>query len=133
MSNYATAAAEVGDKYLASLAEGQDRIIEYIRASRDFVPAMMLNEVPKSAFTPFRIPTIREMAELQFSFANKLLEQQRKFFLSLYATSPAKRTSGPASPPKAAPTAKARRSSASRTAKKASSKTAPSTGATGSN
>jgi len=133
MSNYATAAAEAGDKYLASLAEGQDRIIEYIRASREYVPAMMLNEVPKSALTPFKIPTIREMAELQFSFANKLLEQQRKFFLRLYATPPAKRASGSASPPKAGATAKTRRSSASRAAKKTSSKPASSSGATGSN
>ena len=133
MSNYATVAAEAGDKYLASLAEGQDLIIEYIRTAREYMPAMMINEVPKPAFAPFKTPSIREMAELQFTFANKLLEQQRRFLLKLYTTSPAKRASGSAPPPKAGASTKSRRSSASRTAKKTSSKPASSAGATGSN
>jgi hypothetical protein len=122
MSNYATVAAEAGDKYLATLAQGQDSFIEYVRASRDLMPGMMVSEVPKSTFAPFTIPTMLEVANLQFNFANKLLEQQRRFFAQLYSGTATRRSSRSA--PVKASTSRSKRSSAAKTAKKTTSKSA---------
>ena len=54
MSNYAAIAAEAGDKYLAALAEGQDRIVEYVRASRQFVQPMPFAASQQPPFVPLK-------------------------------------------------------------------------------
>jgi len=87
MSSYPSVAAEAGDKYLETLAQGQDRIIEYVRASREFIPHVPETHAPAM---PFQMPSIREFADVQFSFANKLLDLQHKFYRRLYQAPTAK-------------------------------------------
>ena len=106
MSNYAAAAAQAGDKYLESLAQGQARIIEYVQASKDMMPQMP--EAPVSKAVP-SLPSLQDISNLQFGFASKMLEQQQRFFRRLYAVS------GPTSGKK--PAAKRTASSRSGTSK----------------
>ena len=82
MSNYAATAAQAGDKYLESLAQGQARIIEYVRASKEMMPPVPETPVSMAASG---LPSLQDIADVQFGFATKMLEQQHRFFQRLYA------------------------------------------------
>ena len=105
MSTYATAAAAAGEQYLQSLAQGQERFIEYVRASREYMPPMMEARV---AAMPSGLPTMQELADVQFRFATRLLDQQQKFYRQLYGAPQGRTASKAAS---SGTTAKSTRSS----------------------
>jgi len=127
MSNYANVAAEAGDKYLETLAQGQDRLIEYVRASREFMPPIAEAHVPAMKFAPampFTVPTPQEVADVQFGFANKLLELQQKFYRRLYQSPTAGSAVKSAARSGGSGAAKAKTTKA-RTAKKTTSRPTP--------
>jgi hypothetical protein len=73
MSNFAKLAAETSDRYLAALAEGQETYLKSIAA---FSSTWTTPAAP-AAFSG--LPTIREIPEVNFAFAEKLLKQQQDF------------------------------------------------------
>lgn len=88
MSTYASTAAAAADKYLQTLAQGQEQFIDYLRTAREYMPRPI---EPPAGLAPFPGPTLQQLAEVQFSFTAKLLDQQQKFLRRLFsATSPGK-------------------------------------------
>ena len=86
MSNYVKLATDAGDQYLASLAEMQDNFLKATSAfTSRFATATPAIEVP-AAFTA-TVPSPAEVTEAAFSFAQKLLKQQKSFAEKLVATS----------------------------------------------
>jgi hypothetical protein len=81
MSNYAKLAAEAGDQYLTFLAESQDQFLKMVGTTTSFVPAMPA----MSAAPGLDIPTPKEIAEANFSFATKLVKQQKAFTDKLFS------------------------------------------------
>jgi hypothetical protein len=81
--NYLKLAVEAGDQYLATLAEGQETFLKSLTTLSTQAPAAA---VP--AFT-MAVPTVQEVTEANFSFAQKLLKQQKEFVEKfLAATTP---------------------------------------------
>lgn len=83
MSEYTKIAGSAGDQYLAALAETQETFLKSIQPYQEYLKSM-----PKMPAPPFAadVPTPQEVTEANFSFANKLLKQQKKFFDKLYET-----------------------------------------------
>lgn len=85
MSNYVKLATDAGDQYLASLAELQDSFLKASSAfTSRFASATPAIEMP-AAFTA-TFPSPAEITEATFSFAQKLLKQQKSFVEKLVAT-----------------------------------------------
>ena len=81
MSNYAKLAAEAGDQYLTFLADSQEQFLKMVGTTTSFVPAM-----PTISAAPgLDIPTPKEIAEANFSFATKLVKQQKAFTDKLFS------------------------------------------------
>ena len=83
MSNYLKLAAETTDQYLTALAEGQDNFLKSISAFTSWVPAGPTTP----AFSG--LPTMQEVTEANFTFAQKLLKQQQDFTAKLVAATEA--------------------------------------------
>ena len=92
MSDYVKLANGAGDQFLTALAEGQEAFLKSVTAFTSYVPATPAPVVAPFA-APFaaELPTPKEVAEANFSFASKLLKQQKDFTEKLLAaTAPAK-------------------------------------------
>ena len=81
MSNYVRLAEETTDQFLATLTEGQENFLKSIAVFSAWTPASPT--APASAFSG--LPTIQEVAEANFAFAQKLLKQQQDFTEKLIA------------------------------------------------
>ena len=82
--NYLKLATDAGDQFLATLAEGQETFLKSL--------ATLTTPPPPPAIPAFAtaLPTIQEVTEANFSFAQKLLKQQKDFIEKLVAaTTPA--------------------------------------------
>ena len=78
MSNYVKLAADAGDQYLASLAEIQETFLKATTAfAARFTPVTPVATLP--AFVAPELPTVQEITEASFAFAQKLLKQQKSF------------------------------------------------------
>jgi hypothetical protein len=120
MSNYPHVAAEAGDQYLAMLAQGQDQIIEFVRSSREMMPQMPQMPGMPEGFTQMMpsLPSAREIADAQFSFATKLLKQQESFMRKFYKASSNSASAKPAESTKSTSAASKGRSAARKTTRK---------------
>ena len=86
-SNYVKLATDAGDQFLSTLAEGQESYLKSL-ATLSTPPS----PPPAPAIPAFAaaLPTISEVTEANFSFAQKLLKQQKDFIEKLVAaTTPA--------------------------------------------
>ena len=84
MSNYVKLATDAGDQYLSSLAEIQDNFLKAATAfSARMTPAAPIEMPPAFA----AVPTVQEVTEASFAFAQKLLKQQKGFAEKLLAVS----------------------------------------------
>jgi hypothetical protein len=88
MSNYVKLATDAGDQYLASLAEIQETFLKSTSAlAAKFTPATPVETPPAFAAA---FPTVQEVTEASFAFAQKLLKQQKTFAEKLLASTTAK-------------------------------------------
>ena len=87
MSNYVKLATDAGDQYLASLAELQEAFLKNTTA----LAARFASATPVAIETPpafaATFPTVQEVTEASFAFAQKLLKQQKSFAEKLLAAS----------------------------------------------
>jgi hypothetical protein len=79
--SYLKLATDAGDQFLSTLAEGQESFLKSLATMSTPPPAAAI-----PAFTP-ALPTIQEVTEANFSFAQKLLKQQKEFIEKLVAAS----------------------------------------------
>ena len=85
MSNYVKLATDAGDQYLASLAEIQDNFLKATTAfAARFTP---VTPIATPAFAAPELPTVQEVTEASFAFAQKLLKQQKSFAEKMLAAS----------------------------------------------
>jgi hypothetical protein len=84
MSNYVKLATEASDSYFAALTETQENFLKSISAFSAFMPAWP--GVTAAQGSP-DLPTMQEIMEASFSFAQKLLRQQQEFVEKLIAAS----------------------------------------------
>jgi hypothetical protein len=86
MSNYVKLATDAGDQYLASLAEAQEAFLKASAAfTARFAGSIPAFETPAAITAQF--PSIQEVSEANFAFAQKLLKQQKSFSEKLFAGS----------------------------------------------
>jgi hypothetical protein len=80
-SNYLKLATDAGDQFLSALAEGQETFLKSLATLTTPPPA------PPPAIPAFAaaLPTVAEVTEANFSFAQKLLKQQKEFLEKLVA------------------------------------------------
>jgi hypothetical protein len=87
MSNYVKLATDAGDQYLASLAELQETFLKSTTAfAARFAAATPVGVETPPAFAA-AFPTMQEVTEASFAFAQKLLKQQKSFAEKLLAAS----------------------------------------------
>ena len=79
--NYLKLATEAGDQFLSTLAEGQESFLKSLATLSTPPPAP---SIPAFATA---LPTIQEVTEANFSFAQKLMKQQKEFIDKLVAAS----------------------------------------------
>jgi hypothetical protein len=84
MSNFVKLAAEAGDQYLATLAEGQEQFLKFTKTFAAWAPSTAA-ATPADDF----LPTPREIVEANFAFTTKLLKQQKAFSEKLFAATTA--------------------------------------------
>jgi hypothetical protein len=84
MSEYAKLATTTGDQYLAALSEMQEAFVKGMTPFTQM--ASTLPKTPAATWMP-ELPTMAEVTEANFAFANKFLKQQKKFAEKLYAVS----------------------------------------------
>ena len=85
MSNYVKLATDAGDQYLSSLAEMQETFLKNTSAmAARFTPPAPIETPPAFAAA---FPTVQEITEASFAFAQKLLKQQKTFAEKLLAVS----------------------------------------------
>ena len=83
MSTYGKLVAETTDQYLAALDGAQQNFLKSFATFSAFVPAS-----PASSGSAMpELPTVQEVIEGGFSFAQKLLNQQQRFMQKLVASS----------------------------------------------
>lgn len=82
MSEYVKYATSAGDQYLASLAELQDSFLKSMTPFTQMTASMP--KMPASNLMP-ELPTLAEITEANFSFASKMLKQQKKFTEKFFA------------------------------------------------
>ena len=80
-SNYLKLATDAADQFLSNLAEGQETFLKSLATLSTPPPAPV---VPAFAAA---LPTVQEVTEANFSFAQKLLKQQKEFIEKLVAAS----------------------------------------------
>ena len=84
MSEYVKYATTAGDQYLASLTEMQEA---FVKNMTPFTQATAsIPKAPTAAWMP-ELPTMAEVTEANFAFANKFLKQQKKFAEKLFSIS----------------------------------------------
>jgi hypothetical protein len=81
MSKFIKAANDAADQYLTTLAEGQETFLKGISAATSWTPPAL-----PAAFTS-KLPTVQEINQASFAFAEKLLKHQKEFAEKLFATS----------------------------------------------
>jgi len=87
MSDYVKRATGAADQYLTALAESQEQFLKTLTAFSAWVPKTPATPVPEFAA---ELPTPKEVVEVNFAFAAKLLKQQKDFTEKLVAaTTPA--------------------------------------------
>ncbi len=87
MSNYVKLATDAGDQFLASLAELQETFLKNAAAMASrFTPVTPIETPPAFAAV---LPTVQEVTEASFVFAQKLLKQQKSFAEKMLAASAA--------------------------------------------
>ena len=84
MSNYGKLVAETTDQYLAALDAAQQNFLKSFATFSASVPVSPMSSQPAMP----GMPTVREVIEASFSFAQKLLNQQQSFMQKLVATTP---------------------------------------------
>jgi hypothetical protein len=83
MSNYVKLATEASDSYFAALTETQENFLKSVAAYTSFLPV-----VPAAnAHSYPDVPTMQEINEANFSFAQKFLRQQQEFVERFIAAS----------------------------------------------
>jgi hypothetical protein len=82
MSEYVKFATSAADQYLSAVAEAQDSFLKSMTPFQQM--ASMSPKMPASSFMP-ELPTLAEIAEANFEFANKFLKQQKKFTEKFFA------------------------------------------------
>jgi len=77
--NYVKLATEAGDQFLSTLAEGQESFLKSL--------ATLSTPPPPPSIPAFAtaLPTLQEVTEANFSFAQKLMKQQKEFIDKLLA------------------------------------------------
>ena len=83
MSEYVKYATSAGDQYLATLSEMQDAFLKSLAPFSQMTATMP--KMPAAAHMP-EMPTLAEISEANFTFANKLLKQQKKFTEKFFET-----------------------------------------------
>jgi hypothetical protein len=82
MSNYVKLATDAGDQYLATLSELQETFLKNTAALASRLPPAPPVEIPAFAAA---FPTVQEVTEASFAFAQKLLKLQKGFAEKLVA------------------------------------------------
>ncbi len=79
--NYLKLATDAGDQFLSTLAEGQDTFLKSL--------ATLSTPPPPPSIPAFAtaLPTLQEVTEANFAFAQKLIKQQKEFIDKLVAAS----------------------------------------------
>jgi hypothetical protein len=85
MSEYVKYATTAGDQYLASLSEMQEAFVKGMTPFNQMASTMP--KPPTASWMP-ELPTMAEITEANFAFANKFLKQQKKFAEKLFAITP---------------------------------------------
>ena len=83
MSNYGRLVAETTDQYFAALDAAQQNFLKSFEAFSASAPAWMSSQPAIPG-----LPTVQEVVETNFAFAQKLLNQQQSFVQKLVATAP---------------------------------------------
>ena len=76
MSNYLKYATEASDSYFAGLTETQESFLKSIAAFTTFLPAVPAQLAQGAG----DLPTVQEITEASFSFAQRFLKKQQEFF-----------------------------------------------------
>jgi hypothetical protein len=84
MSTYGRLVAETTDQYLAALDAAQQNFLKSFATYSASVPSSPMSSPPAIP----GMPTVQEVIEASFSFAQKLLNQQQSFMQKLVATTP---------------------------------------------
>lgn len=84
MSEYVKYATTAGDQYLASLSEMQEAFVKSMTPFTQMTST--LPKAPAASWMP-ELPTMAEVTEANFAFANKFLKQQKKFAEKLFSIS----------------------------------------------
>ena len=92
MSNYGKFIAESTDHYFAALEAAQDNVLKSVAAFSASIPASPMFLQPALP----GVPTLQEVSEASFAFAQKLLDQQQSFMQKLVATTPTEVSTAPA-------------------------------------
>ena len=111
MSNYVKLSHETTDQYLAAIASGQEHFLKSIAPFTSWLQA----SPAVSAAAHSELPTMQEITEANFGFAQKLLKQQQEFTERLIGASElpmAMATSGRSSSGKSAHAQSSKRASA---------------------
>lgn len=99
MSDYVKIASSSTDQFLSALAETQETFLKSLTAFATWTPTAP--PVPVLAFAT-DAPTPRELSDASFSFAEKLLKQQKAFTEKFFAV-PAMSTPAVSAPAVSAP------------------------------
>jgi hypothetical protein len=83
MSNYVKLANEASDTYFAALNENQENFLKSIAALAAWFPASPTPTAQASA----ELPTMHEIIEANFGFAQRSLKQQQEFMEKFIAAS----------------------------------------------
>ena len=87
MSEYVKYATTAGDQYLASLSEMQEAFVKGMTPFSQMATSMpKAPPAPTASWMP-ELPTMAEITEANFAFANKFLKQQKKFAEKLFSIS----------------------------------------------
>ena len=89
MSEYVKLAAGAGDQFLAALAESQETFLKSVNAFSSWAPAAPAQPIAAPAFAA-ELPTPKEVVEVNFAFASKLLKQQKEFTEKFFAATATK-------------------------------------------
>ena len=92
MSTYGKLVAETTDQYLAALDAAQQN---FLKSFATFSASVPVSPMPSQSAIA-GLPTVQEVIEGGFSFAQKLLKQQQSFMQKLAATSPSEVPTPPA-------------------------------------
>jgi hypothetical protein len=84
MSEYVKFATTAHDQFISNVAEAQDAFLKSMTPFTEW--ASSVPQVPAAKFAP-EMPTLAEITEANFAFANKFLKQQKKFAEKLFSVS----------------------------------------------